>query len=158
MCLEEIFNNIIETNNNPFLIETESIFKENGVVNKTIKSETLYLYKKDLVLDLLESKNIIEIKHYRNKIFKIFGKRKELFNYISNLPKNNFIIIPDVIMKSLDNKVFNNYNNFIISNFDDYLFENTYIIIGNKDTRCVVNSNTNEFYIDKSFIKVIKLI
>lgn len=158
MCLEEIFNNIIETNKNPFLIETESIFKENGVINKTIKSEKIDLYKKDLILDLLESKNIIEIKYYRNKIFKIFGKRKELFNYISNLPKNNFIIIPNDIMKSLDNKVFNNYNNFIISNFDDYLLEDTYIIIGDKESRCIVNSNTNEFYIDKSFIKLIKLI
>lgn len=155
------FNEVIWVDENPAQFTISETFKENGIVRSSVKKEFFHL--QDLLVTSLEDINnflfeqildcnSIDINFYpKNIITKLFNIRsnKRLKRELHNLASNNWIItsneIYDTYIKDLG------YNVYLSDEFKNK------IIIGEKDSKLILNKNLKEFYLDKSKIKVINL-
>lgn len=160
--LSNYFNNIVWVSDNPAKFIITEISKVNGII-KTVNNEEIYNLKKRLISTVddinrflfseIEDCDIKIIDYYPknliSKILKIKGSN-ELNKEISSLSKNNWIITSTKMYDTL----FTNYEGNIYIN--DYL-ENK-IIIGDKDSKIIIHENLEEFYIDKSKIKIVELV
>ena len=155
------FNEITWVDENPAQFTIFETFKENQIIKVSTKQETFHL--QDLLVTSLEDTNkflfeqmldcnSIDLNFYpKNFITKLFNikSNKRLKIELDNLTSNNWIItsnqIYDTYMKHLG------YNVYLSDEFENK------IVIGEKDSKLVLNKNLKEFYLDKSKIKVINL-
>jgi hypothetical protein len=155
------FNEITWVDENPAQFTIFETFKENQIIKVSTKQETFHL--QDLLVTSLEDTNkflfeqmldcnSIDLNFYpKNFITKLFNikSNKRLKIELDNLTSNNWIItsnqIYDTYMKHLG------YNVYLSDEFENK------IVIGEKDSKLILNKNLKEFYLDKSKIKVINL-
>ena len=155
------FNEVIWVDENPTQFTISETFKENGVVKVSTKNEIFHL--QDLLVTSLEDINKFlfeqildcnstDLNFYpKNFITKLFNikSNKRLKIELDNLTSNNWIItsnqIYDTYMKHLG------YNVYLSDEFENK------IVIGEKDSKLILNKNLKEFYLDKSKIKVVNL-
>jgi hypothetical protein len=146
---------------NPVKFTISETFKENGIVRSSTKEEFIHL--QDLLVTSLEDINKFlfeqmldcnstDINFYpKNIITKLFNIRsnKRLKNELHSLTSNNWIItsneIYDTYIKDLG------YNVYLSDEFENK------IVIGEKDSKLILNKNLKEFYLDKTKIRVINL-
>jgi hypothetical protein len=159
--LSSYFNEVIWVDENPVQFTISETYKENGVIKVSTKDEFFHL--QDLLVTSLEDINKFlfeqmldcnstDINFYpKNFITKIFNikSNKRLKNELHSLTSNNWIItsnqIYDTYMKDLG------YNVYLSDQFENK------IVIGEKDSKLIINRNLKEFYLDKSKIRVINL-
>jgi hypothetical protein len=155
------FNEVIWVDENPVKFTISETFKENGIVRSSTKEEFIHL--QDLLVTSLEDINKFlfeqmldcnstDINFYpKNIITKLFNIRsnKRLKNELHSLTSNNWIItsneIYDTYIKDLG------YNVYLSDEFENK------IVIGEKDSKLILNKNLKEFYLDKTKIRVINL-
>ena len=155
------FNEITWVDENPAQFTIFETFKENQIIKVSTKQETFHL--QDLLVTSLEDTNkflfeqmldcnSIDLNFYpKNFITKLFNikSNKRLKIELDNLTSNNWIItsnqVYDTYMKHLG------YNVYLSDEFENK------IVIGEKDSKLILNKNLKEFYLDKSKIKVINL-
>ena len=155
------FNEVTWVDENPAQFTIFETFKENQIIKVSTKQETFHL--KDLLVTSLEDINKFlfeqmldcnsnDIKFYpKNFISKLFNikSNKRLKKELHNLTSNNWIItsnqIYDAYMKDLG------YNVYLSDEFENK------IVIGEKDSKLILNRNLKEFYLDKSKIRIINL-
>lgn len=155
------FTEVIWVDENPAQFTISETFKKNGIVRSSKKEELFHL--QDLLVTSLEDINkflfeqmldcnSIDLKFYpKNIITKLFNIRsnKRLKNELHSLTSNNWIItsneIYDTYIKDLG------YNVYLSDEFENK------IVIGEKDSKLIINRNLKEFYLDKTKIKVINL-
>ena len=160
--LSSYFNNIVWVKENPAKFIITEISKVNGII-KTVNNEEIYNLKKRLISTIddinrflfseIEECNIKTIDYYPKNLISKFLKIKgsnELNKEFSSLSTNNWIITSTKMYDTLFNN--SDYNVYI----NDYL-ENK-IIIGEKDCKIIIHENLEEFYIDKSKIKIVELV
>ena len=153
------FNEVIWVDENP--VNISETYKENGVIKVSTKDELFHL--QDLLVTSLEDINKFlfeqmldcnstDINFYpKNIITKLFNIRsnKRLKNELHSLTSNNWIItsneIYDTYIKDLG------YNVYLSDEFENK------IVIGEKDSKLILNKNLKEFYLDKTKIRVINL-
>ena len=155
------FNEITWVDENPAQFTIFETFKENQIIKVSTKQETFHL--QDLLVTSLEDTNkflfeqmldcnSIDLNFYpKNFITKLFNikSNKRLKIELDNLTSNNWIItsnqIYDTYMKHLG------YNVYLSDEFENK------IVIGEKDSKLILNRNLKEFYLDKSKIRIINL-
>ncbi len=155
------FNEVIWVDKNPAQFTISETFKENGIVRSSTKEEFIHL--QDLLVSSLEDINkflfelildcnSIDLNFYpKNMITKLFNikSNKQLKKELYSLTSNNWIItsneIYDTYIKDLG------YNVYLSDQFENK------IVIGEKNSKLILNKNLKEFYLDKSKIKVINL-
>jgi hypothetical protein len=154
VCLEDIFGDIIYTKENPLIVKTESIFKEGDKIKRVRKEEKFDLTKKDILSELLNNGKKEDIHFFQTGILKLFKKtnKNQIIKYLYNLSKDNWIIMGRDVRKILD--ISQTPCNLVVDNRVD----NKYIIIGNRNSRCIINKDTNEYYIDTTDVSVLCLV
>jgi hypothetical protein len=155
------FNEVIWVDENPAQFTISETYKENGTIKVSTKDEFFHL--QDLLITSLEDINKFlfeqmldcnstDLNFYpKNIITKLFNikSNKRLKNELNSLTSNNWIItsneIYDTYIKDLG------YNVYLSDEFQNK------IVIGEKDSKLIINRNLKEFYLDKTKIKVINL-
>jgi len=154
VCVEDIFSDIIYTEENPLILKTESIYKEGDKVKRIKKEEKLTLYKGNLLQDLLDNGDKINTQFYQRGILRLFRKynTKILKEIVMGLTDKNWMIMGTGVRKSLEISPTLLNGTLII---DGTLTDKC--IIGNRNTRCILNKETREYYFDKDSITVFVL-
>ena len=159
--LSNYFNDIIWITESSVKFTISETSKVNGKIQTSSKEE-IYELKELLVSSLEEINNslFLEInqclqvdlnyypKNICSKIFKI-NSDKQLKKELSTLSSNNWIITSNKLYNTLF--VGLDYNVYLSDEFDDK------IVIGDKNSKLLLNQNLKEFYLDKSKIKVLNL-
>ena len=155
VCVEDIFNNITYTTENPLILKTESVFKEGNKIKRVKKEERFDLTKNNLLSELLENGDEKDIQFHQKGILRLFRKynNKHLTEIVSGLSENDWIIMGPDVRKVLEISPLTFCGNLIIDN----VLENK-CILGNRSTRCFMNKETFEYYFDKDSISVLVLI
>ena len=157
------FSEIIYTNDNPFILKTNEVFKTNGIVEYTSKEEIYNLNKYQLTkIDIDSIKSIIMedmllcdkkvFNMSKNIFFRLLGgNKKNLLKELSNLSEENFIISSTEIF----NKFLTGLNCNIIIN--DNLMNG--IIVGDKSSKFIIKLNPDDVEIsfDKSNYFIIEI-
>ena len=68
VCVEDIFNNITYTTENPLILKTESVFKEGDKIKRVKKEERFDLMKNNLLSELLENGDEKDIQFHQKGI------------------------------------------------------------------------------------------
>jgi hypothetical protein len=153
------FSEIVIVNENPFIIKSESIYKENGVIKRIKNTKTIELveltvnkktkdlvspefYDYGLIQKMRKSKNKFSFYFYpKNIIQRLFKKRYDLFNYLNSIEEENYFIIttPD-IAKRIKRKVKIKIKE--VNCFDELSNEvlNKQIIVFNKSSKVYINN------------------
>lgn len=154
VSVEDIFSDIIYTEENPFILKTESVYKEGDKVKRIKKEEKITLSKGNLLQDLLNSGEEINTQFYQKGILRLFRKynTKILKEIVMGLTDKNWMIMGPSVRKSLEIPTTSFNSNLIIDNS----LTNS-CIIGNRNTRCILNKETREYYFDKDSITVFVL-
>jgi hypothetical protein len=131
--LLDYFSEVILIDKDPFIIEMEEIYKENGEIkrissNKIINLRELILNKNttDLIspecfdygiLTEIKKSNKVEFYYkYKNILDWVFNSRKELYNYLSSFDTNEYYLLTTPsISKSI-----NNHTNLDIKEIECY--------------------------------------
>ena len=155
------FSEVIWVDENPVQFTISETYKENGSIKVSTKDEFFHL--QDLLVTSLEDINKFlfeqmldcnstDINFYpKNFITKLFNikSNKRLKSELHSLTSDNWIItsneIYDTYIKDLG------YNVYLSDEFENK------IVIGEKDSKLIINRNLKEFYLDKTKIKVINL-
>jgi hypothetical protein len=155
VCVEDIFNNITYTTENPLILKTESVFKEGGEIKRIKKEEIFDLTKNDLLSELLENGDEKDIHFHQKGILRLFRKynNKPITEILYGLSEDDWVIMGPDVGKILEISPNRFCGNLII----DSRLENK-CILGDRSTRCFMNKETFEYYFDKDSISVLVLI
>ena len=156
MKLEDLFSDILYTNDTPAVIKTEKTFKEGDKIKRISESKTYHLISNDILSELRKCKKK-EINFYQKGILRLFRK----YNKTEIVKSLKDIVISDYKFVTMNEKtreklfitglVFNNLHLLEELNDDE-------IIFGDKIVNCIINKNTGEYYFDKSSIVILCLI
>jgi hypothetical protein len=117
--LNNYFNEIIIVNENPYVINSEEIYKENGVIKRKISTKLIELtelivnkktkdlispefYDYGLIQRIRKTKNKLSFYFYPKNIFqKMFKRRSALIDYLNSVDSNDYFLIttPDISRK-----------------------------------------------------------
>ncbi len=117
--LNNYFNEIIIVNENPYVINSEEIYKENGVIKRKISTKLIELtelivnkktkdlispefYDYGLIQRIRKTKNKLSFYFYPKNIFqKLFKRKSDLYDYLNSIDKENYFIVttPDISRK-----------------------------------------------------------
>jgi hypothetical protein len=117
--LNNYFNEIIIVNENPYVINSEDIYKENGVIKRKISKKLIELtelivnkktkdllspefYDYGLIQRIRKTKNKLSFYFYPKNLFqKLFKRKSDLYDYLNSLNKENYFIVttPDISRK-----------------------------------------------------------
>jgi len=152
---EDLFSDILYTNENPAVIKTEKIYKEGDKVKRITESKSYDLISNDILSELRECQKT-EINFYQKGILKLFRK----YNKIDITKSLKDIAVSDYKFITMNEKT---REKLFIT---DLAFHNLHlseelnddeIIVGDKIVNCIVNKNTGEYYFDKSSIVILCL-
>ena len=117
--LNNYFNEIIIVNENPYVINSEEIYKDNGVIKRKISTKLIELtefivnkktkdlispefYDYGLIQRIRKTKNKLSFYFYPKNIFqKMFKRRSALIDYLNSVDSNDYFLIttPDISKK-----------------------------------------------------------
>ena len=145
--LEKLFSDILYTTDNPAVFNTEEVFKFGNIIKKTKHIDTFNLVSGDIISEIKRSVNKKEIKFLQSGFLRFFRKYniKNLTNEFTNLDNTDWIIAPQYV------------KDVISVNCDVYVMDVNEVIIGSRLSKCVINTNTKEYYINPNSFLVITL-
>lgn len=152
---EDLFSDILYTNENPAVIKTEKVFKEGEKVKRISESKSYDLISNDILSELRKCKKV-EVNFYQKGFLKLFRRynKTEIMNKLSDISVSDYKFI--TMNKNTRKKLF----------ITDLAFHNLHIcnelnddeiIFGDKIANCISNSKTGEYYFDKSSIVILCL-
>jgi hypothetical protein len=167
--LNNYFNEIIIVNENPYVINSEDIYKENGVIKRKISKKLIELtelivnkktkdllspefYDYGLIQRIRKTKNKLSFYFYPKNLFqRLFKRKSDLYDYLNSLNKENYFIVttPDISRK-IKRKVEIDVKE--VNCFDELSNEvlNKQIIVFNKKSNVYLNKDVknHEEFID----------
>ena len=155
MRVEDLFSDILYTQENPAVIKTEKVFKEGDKIKKVSKEEKYDLISNDILSELRSCKKI-EVEFYQKGILRLFRKyiKSEITNLLKDISSSDYKFI--IMNKKTREKLFVTdlcFHNLLL---DEELNDDE-IIFGDKIVNCISNTKTGEYYFDKSSIVMLCL-
>ncbi len=146
--LSKYFDDIIEAQNNPFIISYSETYKEHGDVKTKYLKEEIHLEKVDSIISLIiNNNNIEEIDYYPKKFFRRLLNIKNQKNLRFDGNESNFVFMSEKTQKEFK-------TNCVIYPIE----EDNKIIIGTR-TRLIYQIKGDDIYInlDKSKFRTVIL-
>jgi hypothetical protein len=158
--LNNYFNEIIIVNENPYVINSEEIYKENGVIKRKISTKLIELtelivnkktkdlispefYDYGLIQRIRKTKNKLSFYFYPKNIFqKLFKRKSDLYDYLNFIDKENYFIVTTTdISRKIKRKVEIDVKE--VNCFDELSNEvlNKQIIVFNKKANVYLNKD-----------------
>jgi len=155
MNLEDLFSDILYTDDNPAIVKTERVFKDGDKVKRVSDIKSYDLISDEIISELRKCDRI-EIDFYQKGILKIIRryKKSEIVDKLKDVSDCDYKFV--AMNTKTRNKLFVTNLSFHNLHLCDDINDDE-IIVGDKISNCIINKNTGEYYFDKSSVKILYL-
>lgn len=155
MNVQDLFIDIYYTVDNPVIIKSQKVFKENNKIKKLLNEKRYDLISNDILTEIRKC-NKMDITFKQRGILRIF--RKYNFNHLKSVLSE--VSQSDKKFISMNKKTREKIFKSRLS-FDNLLFcedlSDDEIVIGDKVANCILNTETGEYYFNRSAITILYL-